>query len=447
MKWTTMSRNIGKAGQFGRRMGAVGRAFALMAVCTLCFFIVFGLAGFLQSRMTTSPVSSMKGIAAAVSSQFFMDMMAMEVAHMNRDVKASTFSPKNVSGFVFQFLTSINPLDPKSFIAREVPLMGSDSAILLHKGSGTNTSVYPQDYHPPADSLKPHRPSQPNGGTADGGKGAPSGTDGGAPNGTDGGTLSGTDGGKSPEPGSGSANPQSPPGNETPGGTQAGKQPEKKKVVFIYHSHNRESWYPELKTKKKDANDAEINVTLLGKRMAEKLEGLGIGAVHSGKDYATEIKGYNWNFSYKYSSATVKEAFAVNPDLQYFIDIHRDSQGRSKTTATINGKTYAQVYFIIGHGNPNWRKNDDFAKQISDELDKRYPGLSRGIFGKNKSSGHGEYNQSISPHSILIEIGGVDNTLEECYRTVDVLAQVVAEIYRQAEKVNAPADTLVKKTS
>ncbi len=45
------------------------------------------------------------------------------------------------------------------------------------------------------------------------------------------------------------------------------------------------------------------------------------------------------------------------------------------------------------------------------------------------------YNQDLSTHSIIIEVGGVDNTMEEMYRTTDALAEVIAEYYWQAEAV------------
>jgi stage II sporulation protein P len=106
---------------------------------------------------------------------------------------------------------------------------------------------------------------------------------------------------------------------------------------------------------------------------------------------------------------------------------------------TINGKDYAQVYFIIGHGNKNWRENEAFANKIHAKLEKEYPGISRGIWGKSSANGNGEYNQSLSPNSFLIEIGGVDNTLQESYRTADILARLIADEVFQAEKVNAKA--------
>ncbi|TLS53738.1 stage II sporulation protein P [Paenibacillus antri] len=226
--------------------------------------------------------------------------------------------------------------------------------------------------------------------------------------------------------------------------TSAAAKPETdRKLAFIYHSHNRESWLPELKGTSKDqpneAFDADVNVSMLGARLQKKLEEFGVGAVHSGTDYNTAVKNFNYNYSYKYSKTTVKEALAVHDDLVYLLDIHRDSSRREQTTVEIDGKAYAKMYFIVGQGNPNWKDNEALAKRIHEKMEKKLPGVSKGILTKGTRHGHGEYNQSLSKGSVLIEIGGVDNTLEESNRTIDALASIIAELAKDAVKVDAGA--------
>jgi stage II sporulation protein P len=314
-------------------------------------------------------------------------------------------------------LTDINPSDPKSLLAGELPGMSLNDAILIRKGLGTDTAVGPEDNAPISSDTV--------GGLHEG-----EGTNA-AGEGTD----------PDPLPGQ-TAEPAA--GNEGSGNSGGDKGETGKpttgdsKVVFIYHSHNRESWYPVLTDKSKDPNSSTKNITLVGKRLAQKLEEEGIGAQHSNTDYPTAIQNYRWELSYKYSMKTVKEALASNKDLKFIFDIHRDSQKRKYTTIDINGKSYAQVYFIIGHKNPNWEQNEAFATKIHEALDKKYPGISRGIWGKTAASGNAEYNQSLAADSVLIEVGGVDNTLEESYRTADALAEVISEIYWAEEKVSAP---------
>ncbi|MNJ73036.1 Stage II sporulation protein P (SpoIIP) [compost metagenome] len=66
-------------------------------------------------------------------------------------------------------------------------------------------------------------------------------------------------------------------------------------------------------------------------------------------------------------------------------------------------------------------------------MEKTYPGLSRGIWGKTASQGNGEYNQSLADNSVLIEIGGIDNSKEELARTSKVLADILAELFWESQ--------------
>jgi len=321
--------------------------------------------------------------------------------------EASPFQTGRMAAFLLRFMTDVNPNDPKSLLALEMPGMDRDHSVLLRPGSDEPEA--PED-HGPIDGV-----GQPSSGGFPGIPGWPE-----QP-------PEETNPGQEPAPTE--SHTQKDPSDLTETHSTEGR-----KVVFIYHSHNRESWYPELKSDKKDPNSDKTNITLVGKRLAKQLESLGVGSTHSSKDYPTSVPGYNWNYSYKYSLQTVRQALAANKQLKFFFDIHRDSQRRKKTTATIKGKDYAQVYFIIGHRNPNWRENEAFANEIHEKLEETYPGLSRGVWGKTAANGNGEYNQSIAPDSVLLEIGGVDNTLEESNRTVDVLAKVIAELYWKNEK-------------
>ncbi|THF74997.1 stage II sporulation protein P [Cohnella fermenti] len=393
-----------------RRILATGKAFLLLSAGSMVVFLLLGLGGMLQNAMATNPVKSMKGFAASLPATLFSSLLGMELPHMAKQENSSPLSARKAAAFLVRFLTDLNPNDPKSLLELGMPGIGQDNAVLLRPGSGGSADEAPVDHAPESVTMEDAPVTEPEAGSEGaGGDGDGSGSSAAA---------SGTQ-----PPQSGSA------GTEAPGTPEAETETSGRKVVFIYHSHNRESFFPELKEGTKQPDSDTVNVTLVGQRLAAGLEKLGVGALHSDKDYAKTTKDYNWNNSYKYSLATVKEAMASDKDLKFFFDIHRDSQHRSKTTATIGGVDYAQVYFIIGHRNPDWEENEKFANDIHQVLEKEYPGLSRGIWGKDSSTGNGEYNQSVAPDSVLIEIGGVDNTLEECYRTADALAEVISELY------------------
>ncbi|MNW63164.1 Stage II sporulation protein P (SpoIIP) [compost metagenome] len=72
--------------------------------------------------------------------------------------------------------------------------------------------------------------------------------------------------------------------------------------------------------------------------------------------------------------------------------------------------------------------------------------MSRGVWGKNGGGGNnGEYNQTLSPNSILIEIGGIDNTAAELKRTSKILADMIAEVYWDEQNVDKASAKPVSK--
>lgn len=408
--------NIGKIKRNFLHVLAMGQTFLLMSVLSVVFFILLGTFGIAEKNLNTSPVSSMKGLAASLSSRFFIDMVGMELPHSVSEKQAPAITGKQVSQFVFQLLTNVNPSDPKSLVAREVPGLGADNPILLRSGSGNLTVQAPEDYRTGTD---------PGGGEAD----HPEPDAGGQTPGADQGTTSpGGNAGSGTDGGGGGGQQQGQP-------EEPAIKPGNKNIVMIYHSHPQESYNPLLGTNVDNPGSAEKmkSVGLVGDFLAKELERKGIATLHSFENYAAAVNGYSYNYSYKYSRETVKTAMAENGKLQYFLDIHRDSQRHEKTTTEIGGESYAQVYFIIGHGNENWRKNEAFASLIHERLESSYPGISRGIWGKTSSQGNGEYNQSLSPNSILIEIGGIDNTAEELERTAKVLGGIIADLYWESQ--------------
>lgn len=434
MKRMIVTFNWSRGSRRWRNLLVTGRTFAIMSVSSMAFFVAIGLGDMIHQRTAASPVSTMKGFAANVSGTMFSDMLEMEVPAFTSEHKDSTdsvLSTKQVSAFLLQLVTDINPNNPQSLLAREMPGLSTDEPFLIRKGSSNETAIGPED-HPPIPDNTPSGSGN-NAGTGTGTT-VPDSHDP-VPDETD--DTPDTTAPDTTEPG-GKDDTQTPPSDDSNPPAQSTDN----KVVFIYHSHNRESWFPIVGGKSNDPTSTKQNITLVGKRMAEKLGERGIGASDSDYDYPTMIKNYKWVQSYKYSRQIVKDALAANDELKYIFDIHRDSQKRKYTTTTINGKDYAQVFFIIGQENPNWRENEKLATAIQKGLEAKYPGISRGIWGKTSKEGNGEYNQSLSTGSLLIEVGGVDNTLEESYRTADALAEVVADLYwGDAEKVSAPKES------
>lgn len=200
-------------------------------------------------------------------------------------------------------------------------------------------------------------------------------------------------------------------------------------IVYIYHTHNRESWRNVAsQTQGGSVDDPVINITLVGKRLGELLQQRGIQTMVNQDDFAKKLaeQKKSYAMSYTESYKAVVAATNMSPHLKYLFDIHRDSdEPRSKVAHTMNGKTYARVMFVVGTAHPAYQENKRLAESLHARLEAEYPGLSRGVILKSANQGNGVYNQSVHEGSLLLEFGGTNNTLEECYNTAEAFADVL----------------------
>ena len=113
--------------------------------------------------------------------------------------------------------------------------------------------------------------------------------------------------------------------------------------------------------------------------------------------------------------------------LNYYIDIHRDSVGKSLATTTYNNKTYAKILFVIGLENKNYKDNLKNAEKLNSIIKNKIPNISRGIIKKQGKGVNGVYNQDFSPNVFLIEVGTKDSTKEEVINTINILKESLLE--------------------
>jgi stage II sporulation protein P len=196
-------------------------------------------------------------------------------------------------------------------------------------------------------------------------------------------------------------------------------------LVYIYNTHDGEEY--------KDAALQEFNIVPTVKTsayiMREVLKKRNINALveeNSVRDILNQ-NAWKYGYSYKASRILLEQAIKDNSSLKYFIDIHRDSSGYVNTTTSINNKMYARILFVVGRENVNYEKNMMMANYLNEKIKTFDTNLSRGIVLKSGPGVNGVYNQDISENSILIEIGGQDNNLEEINNTIQVLGTFLAD--------------------
>ena len=196
-----------------------------------------------------------------------------------------------------------------------------------------------------------------------------------------------------------------------------------KPIVYLYNTHQSEEY--------SNSNNLEYNVkpTVMTASyiLREMLNKNNINTIVEENDVLEFLKTNNWNYaaSYKVSRMLMEDIKEKEPTLKYYIDLHRDSVSRKVSTITINNKSYAKLLFILGLENNNYLENLKFIEKINNEIDKKYPGLSRGIYKKQGPGVNGVYNQDFSQNTILIEVGGQDNTIDEVYNSCLVISEIL----------------------
>lgn len=200
-------------------------------------------------------------------------------------------------------------------------------------------------------------------------------------------------------------------------------------LIYIYNSHQTE----EYANKDMGLNYAiKPTVTINNYIMKEVFEKNDLTTIVEERSIKDVLSMNNWNYAKSYQASRVyMEDMKKNyPSLTYFIDVHRDSLLKDKTSITIDGKDYAKVLFLIGLEHENYKENLSFTEKINEKIGQRYPGLSKGIYKKEGAGVNGIYNQDFSKYTILIEVGGQENTILEVMNTSLVISNIISEVIK-----------------
>ncbi|WP_174613862.1 stage II sporulation protein P [Virgibacillus ihumii] len=373
------------------------RRSSVYVISVLILFVVIGLLTTVAPayRISSETISDW---TSEIESTSFLYLLAME----NRAFKEAYPDDKalpDLPDTFFQMATSIKPNDPRSLLGKEIPGMSNFAYEIIVAGEGTNYTNLPIESSPPVDETLEDRKA----------------------------VIGDSD--KKQD----SSENSSKDGQHSTG---------KKEVVFLYNTHNTESFLPHLP----EVNDPDlahhkkVNVTKISDYLAKKLEQNGIGTAVADENIMGILNDKGWEYWQAYSASrnVVQKAMSRNDDFKYIIDIHRDAQPRSETTTKINGNPYARIMFVVGGKYENYRENLILAKKLNELFKERYPGLSRGVIVKKGEGSNGVYNQDLSGNALLMEVGGVGNSLEELHRTADAVADVFSDYYWDAEKVSNP---------
>lgn len=176
--------------------------------------------------------------------------------------------------------------------------------------------------------------------------------------------------------------------------------------IYLYNTHDTEEYFDKKKvtdaSKALESNLKKLGInTLVEERHPSDFLHTGIGYYDISKNFINGVKD-------KY------------PNINYFIDIHRDSV--VNTTVIINNKKYAKILFVLGLDNNNYQNNKIILEKMNKYLNDNYPGISKGILEKKGKDVNGVYNQDIGENVLLIELGGIENNIDEVYNSTEIIA-------------------------
>ena len=182
------------------------------------------------------------------------------------------------------------------------------------------------------------------------------------------------------------------------------------------------------------STDRSINMCAVGRVVADTLNAAGINTLHD--ETLNDYPSYTG--SYANSRAVVQQYLAQYPSIKVVLDVHRDaieseSGSRYAPVCTVEGRQAAQVMIICGCDNgttvslPNYRLNLRFAAAWETAMEGLYPGFTRPVLFSYRF-----YNQDLTPGSLLIEIGGHGNNLNEALYAGQLAANGLIQAIKNA---------------
>ena len=198
--------------------------------------------------------------------------------------------------------------------------------------------------------------------------------------------------------------------------------------ILIYHTYSLEA-FADSKT-----GVEEDTIVGVGNYLTELLtEKYGYQVLHDKTAYDINQYGYgDRDNAYQRATKGLEAILKQYPSIEIIIDLHRDS--REVTVAKVGDKQVAQIMLFNGlcrnvygpyraYTNAYLSENLAFSLQLKLMGECLYPGVMRRVYLKSD-----QYNMHFKGHSLLVEVGTQDNTVEQAKNAMDVFADILNEV-------------------
>lgn len=199
---------------------------------------------------------------------------------------------------------------------------------------------------------------------------------------------------------------------------------ENKDIVYIYNTFQTDKY----KSNYFNSYSVSSYVTQASFMLKEYLSSFNIGSIVEEESVVKVLKEQNIMYSNTYAASRIlmEEASKNHPNLEMFFDLQVSDYEREATTVEIDGENYAKILFVVGTDNGTYLENQEFATELNGILESINPALSRGVSLRGGVGYQGIYNQDFSSKVLLIQVGGINNTIDEVNRSMKILAEVIA---------------------
>lgn len=202
--------------------------------------------------------------------------------------------------------------------------------------------------------------------------------------------------------------------------------------ILIYHTHSQEGFVDTVE------GDDTTTIVGVGDYLTEILtEQYGYQVIHERGVFDLVDGVLDRNLAYDLAEEKVSAWLEEYPSIEVVIDLHRDGVDGTRFVTEYEGKTAAQLMYIVGMSrtadnvdisylpNPHVEENLAFALQLQLKAEELTSDLMRNIYLMAY-----RFNLHLKPKSILLEAGTQLNTLEEEKNAMEAFAKVLDKVLR-----------------
>lgn len=189
-----------------------------------------------------------------------------------------------------------------------------------------------------------------------------------------------------------------------------------KKSIYIYNTHQYETY-------------VGGSVMDGARYLAEQLRSLGYEVIVEENDFEAYKRANNMDLTETYPTSKIflEKQLASHGPFDLVIDFHRDAISKEASSVTVDGIDYAKMMMVISLTADYASEVEANSALIHQAVDTEVDGIMRQDFKRE----YAYYNQHVTRHMVLIEIGGMENTFDEVQNTLNVLAKAIDQTLKE----------------